>query len=187
VTQAFADLFVTPRLGPLRARHPGLDLEVVVDNRSLSLARREADVAIRLARPQTGELFARKLATFGYGLYAVPGAPDALIANDDSLADLPESVWLSRHFAGKRIAFRSNSLQTQFAAAKAGFGVALLPCWLVAGEPGLERIPTSAPLLTREAWLLVYRDQKDVPRVRAVIDHIAAVFEAERSLLAGET
>lgn len=185
-TQALADLFVAPRLGPLRARHPGLDLELVVDNRSLSLARREADVAIRLARPQSGELFVRKLAAFGYALYAAPGAPDALIANDDSLADLPESVWLSRHFSGKRIAFRSNSVQAQVAAAKAGFGVALLPCWLVNGEPGLERLPAISPPPTREMWLAVHRDRKDVPRVRAVIDHIAAVFEAERSLLAGD-
>lgn len=183
MTQALADLFVAFRLGPLRVRHPGLDLEVVVDNRSLSLARREADIAIRLARPQSGELFARKLATIGYALYATPGAPDALIANDESLADLPESVWLSRHHPGKRIAFRSNSVQTQLAAARAGFGVALLPRWLADGEAGLQRQPSAVPPPTREVWLAVHRDLKDVPRVRAVIDHVTAVFEAERALL----
>ncbi len=183
MTQALADLFVAFRLGPLRVRHPGLDLEVVVDNRSLSLARREADIAIRLARPQSGELFARKLATIGYALYAAPGAPDVLIANDESLADLPESVWLSRHHPGKRIAFRSNSVQTQLAAARAGFGVALLPRWLAGGDAGLQRLPSAVPTPTREVWLAVHRDLKDVPRVRAVIDHVTAVFEAERALL----
>ena len=186
MTQALADRFLVPRLGPLRARHPGLDLEVVADNRSFSLARREADLAIRLARPQSGDLFARRLATAAYALYAAPGAPGALIAFDEALSDLPEAVWLGAHLGDRRVDFRSNSVQAQLAAAKAGFGVALLPCWLAAGEAGLERVPAQAPPLTREAWLVVHRDRKDVPRVRAVIDHIAAVFEEERPLLAGE-
>lgn len=186
MTQALADRFLVPRLGALRARHPGLDLEVVADNRSFSLARREADLAIRLARPQSGDLFARRLATVAYALYAASGAPDTLVAFDETLADLPEAAWLGAHLGDRRVAFRSNSVQAQLAAAKAGFGAALLPCWLAAGEAGLERIPTQAPPLTREAWLVVHRDRKDVPRVRAVIDHIAAVFEEERPLLAGE-
>ncbi|WP_448202620.1 LysR family transcriptional regulator [Azospirillum sp. sgz302134] len=183
--QALADRLIVPRLGPLRARHPSLDLEVVADNRSLSLARREADLAIRLARPQSGELFARRLATIGYALYAAPGAPDALVAYDEALADLPEAVWLAKHGAGRRVAFRSNSVQAQVAAVKAGFGIGFLPCWLAEGE-GLERRSADGPPLTREAWLVVHRDRRDIPRVRAVIDHIAAVFEAERSALAGE-
>lgn len=190
--QALADRFIVPRLGALRARHPGLELEVIADNRSLSLARREADLAVRLARPQAGELFVRRLATIGFALYAAPGAPDALIAYDEGLADLPEAVWLARHGQAvtgvARIAFRSNSVQAQLAAARAGCGVALLPCWLAAAEgAGLERrpLPAGVPPLAREAWLLVHRDRKDVPRVRAVVDHIASLFEAERALLAG--
>ncbi|MCW2235972.1 LysR family transcriptional regulator [Azospirillum canadense] len=186
MTQALADRFLVPRLARLRARHPALDLEVIADNRSLSLARREADLAIRLARPQSGELFARRLATVGYALHAAPGAPDVLVGFDEALADLPEAAWLARHAGGRRIAFRSNSVQAQLAAAKGGFGAALLPCWLAAEEAGLEQLPTTAPPLVREAWLVVHRDRKDVPRVRAVIDHIVELFEAERALLAGE-
>ncbi|UKJ76247.1 LysR family transcriptional regulator [Azospirillum brasilense] len=178
-TQALADRFLMPRLGPFRVRHPGIDLEVTVDNRSLSLARREADVAIRLARPQRGDLIARRLATMGYGLVAAAGAPDTVIGYDEALADLPEAVWLARHMAGRRVAFRSNSLQTQLAAAKAGFGVALLPSWLTAGEPDLVPVPCDAPPLEREVWLVLHPDLRDVPRVRAVIEHLVALFTAE--------
>ncbi|KAA0684963.1 LysR family transcriptional regulator [Azospirillum brasilense] len=178
-TQALADRFLMPRLGPFRARHPGIDLEVTVDNRSLSLARREADIAIRLARPQRGDLIARRLAAIRYGLFAVVGAPDAMIGYDEALADLPEAVWLARHTAGRRVALRSNSLQTQLAAAKAGFGVALLPFWLVAGEPNLRPVPCAAPPLEREAWLVLHPDLRDVPRIRALIEHLVALFAAE--------
>lgn len=185
LTQALADRFLVPRLGPLRARHPGLDLEVAADNRAVSLARREADLAVRMARPQRGELIARRLATLAFGLYAVPGAPEALIAYDETLAELPEAIWLARHRGGRRVAFRSNSVQAQLAAAKAGFGTALLPCWLAALEPELVRLPMPAPAPAREAWLVLHRDLKDTPRIRAVAEHIAAVFKAEQPLLLG--
>ncbi|PWC34254.1 LysR family transcriptional regulator [Azospirillum sp. TSO35-2] len=185
MTQALADRFVIPRLGPLRAAHPGLELEVIADNRALSLARREADLAIRLARPQRGDLVGRRLATLGYGLYGAPDAPDTLIAYDESMAELPEALWLARHGGGRRVAFRSNSVQGQAAAAVAGFGLALLPCLLADGIAGLERRPLIGPPLSREAWLLVHRDRRAVPRVRVVIDHLVAVFAAERALLEG--
>lgn len=187
MTQALADIFLIPRLGPLRAANPALDLEIIVDNRTLSLARREADLAIRLARPQRGDLVGRRLATLGYGLYAAPDAPDTLIAYDESMAELPEALWLDRHGGGRRVAFRSNSVQGQLAAAVAGFGIAFLPCMLADGVPGLERRPLSGPPLTREAWLLVHRDRREVPRVRAVIGHLVAVFTAEKERLEGRT
>lgn len=176
-TQALADRFLVPRLGLFHTRHPGIDLEVTVDNRALSLARREADLAIRMARPEHGDLIARRLSTVTYGLFAAPGAPDALIGYDEALADLPESVWLARHAGGRRVAFRSNSVQAQLAAAKAGFGAALLPLWLAAEEPALAAVPMEAPL-ARELWLVLHRDMTEVPRVRAVIDHLVGLFEA---------
>lgn len=187
MTQALADIFLIPRLGPLRAANPSLNLEIIVDNRTLSLARREADLAIRLARPQRGDLVGRRLATLGYGLYAAPDAPDTLIAYDESMAELPEALWLDRHGGGRRVAFRSNSVQGQLAAAVAGFGTAFLPCMLADGVPGLERHPLPGPPLTREAWLLVHRDRREVPRVRTVIEHLVAVFTAERDRLEGLT
>ncbi|WP_448188008.1 LysR family transcriptional regulator [Azospirillum sp. sgz301742] len=185
MTQALADSFLVPRLGPLRARHPGLDLEIMIDNRALSLARREADLAIRQARPQRGELITRRLATLAYGLYAAPGAPDAFITFDETLAELPEAVWFAGHTRGRRIAFRSNSVQAQLAAAKAGFGTALLPRWLAAAEPDLLSVPAAEPPPPREAWLVLHRDLKDVPRIRAVAEHLVALFDANRDLLSG--
>ncbi|CAO3424531.1 LysR family transcriptional regulator [Azospirillum doebereinerae] len=180
-TQALADRFLVPRLGPFHTRHPGIDLEVTVDNRALSLARREADLAIRMARPEHGDLIARRLATIAYGLFAAAGARDAWIGYDEALADLPEAVWLARHGAGRRVAFRSNSVQAQLAAAKAGFGAALLPVWLAAGEPELAALPMPEPL-AREAWLVLHRDMREVPRVRAVIEHLVALFSVEPAL-----
>ena len=184
-TEAVGERFLVPRLADFRRAHPGIDLELMTDHRTLSLARREADLAIRLARPEAGEMVARRLAVIAYGLYAARGAADAVIGYDDSLAHVPEMRWLARHAAGCRVAFRSNSLAVQIAAARAGFGRVLLPRWLAAEEPDLRALNPPAPLPEREAWLVVHRDLKDVPRVRALIDHVGGVFAAGRTLLSG--
>ncbi|WP_375757559.1 LysR family transcriptional regulator [Corallococcus exercitus] len=182
--EGLAERLLIPRVAGFRSQHPGIDLEVIEDSRSLSLARREADVAIRLARPRSGELFARRLSTLGYGVYAAPrGDTSAWVGYDDSFAHLPESQWLARHAAGARMALRANGLMVQLAAVRAGFGKALLPCWFAEQERGLVRLPPPAPLPEREVWLVVHRDLREVPRVRALIDAVVAIFEAERERL----
>jgi DNA-binding transcriptional LysR family regulator len=183
-TEVLAERFLIPRLAALHRRHPGIELEVVSDPRSLSLAKREADVAVRLARPQAGELVRRRLAGLAYGVYvARDGDRSAWIGLDDSLAHLPEAQWLARHAAGERFVLRANTLMGQLAAARAGFGKALLPHWFAAEEGGLVALPPPAPPPVREAWLVVHPDLKDVPRVRAVIDAVVGAFEEERERL----
>ena len=49
-----ANRLLVPAIGKLLDRHPALQLELIPESRDLSLSRREADLAIRLARPSTG-------------------------------------------------------------------------------------------------------------------------------------
>jgi DNA-binding transcriptional LysR family regulator len=181
--ETLAERFLIPHLAEFHRRHPGIDLEVVSDPRSLSLARREADVAVRFARPQAGELITRRLATIAVGVYVAPGGDtSAWVGLDESLAHVPEAQWLARHAAGERVALRANTLMALLAAARAGFGKALLPRWFAEKE-GLIAVPPPAPTPVREAWLVVHPDLKVVPRVRALIDAVVAAFEAERERL----
>lgn len=183
-TETLAESILIPCLAEFHRRHPGIDLEVLTDPRSLSLARREADVAVRLARPKAGELFTRRLASLGYGVYVAPGGDtSAWVGFDDSYAHLPEAQWLARHAAGERVVLRANTLLAQVSAVRAGFGKALLPRWYAEQEGGLVPLPSPAPPPVREAWLVVHRDLKAVPRVRAVIEAVVAAFEAKRERL----
>lgn len=183
-TEGLVERFLIPRLTEFHHRHPGIDLEVLSDPRSLSLAKREADVAVRLARPQAGELVTRRLAAMTYGVYMAPGGDtSAWVGFDDSYAHLPEARWLARHAAGARVVLRANALLAQLAAVRAGFGKAVLPRWIAEEEGGLVAVPPPAPPPVREAWLVVHPDLKDVPRVRALIDAVVAAFEAEQERL----
>ncbi|RKH67578.1 LysR family transcriptional regulator [Corallococcus aberystwythensis] len=182
--EPLAERLLIPRLAALHRRHPGIVLEVVSDPRSLNLAKREADLAVRLARPRQGELVTRRLASLAYGVYAAPdGDTSAWVGLDDSLAHIPEAQWLARNAAGARVVLRANTLTGQLAAVRAGFGKALLPRWFADEEGGLIALPPPAPPPERESWLVVHPDLKDVPRVRAVIDAVVAAFEEEQERL----
>ena len=98
----FASTLLAPRLAALRARHPGIVLELVGESRSADLDRREADIALRLAVPKGDDLVARKIGTLTYGLYAAPDFTGewVFVAYDDSLDHVPQQEWLPHRSPG---------------------------------------------------------------------------------------
>ena len=70
LTEALAFQVVAPAVASLRQAHPGLQVDLTVGVRSLDIARRDADLAVRFARPSTSDLVCRKLGEVGYSLYA---------------------------------------------------------------------------------------------------------------------
>ena len=191
-TRVFADFFLAERLAPLAALHPGLDLEIVAEARLLSLARREADIALRFGSPKDSALAGRKVATIGAGFFAAPSWRDRLAAGEAPVLigfetdgpAIPEAEWVARHFPAPRRALRSNSWAVQATAARDGIGIALLPNFLAAALPGLVASDLGDALPPRDLWMLVRPDLVAVPRVRAVADYLAALCRDSRDLLA---
>ncbi|MFT4275836.1 MAG: LysR family transcriptional regulator [Rhodopseudomonas sp.] len=179
--------------------HPGIEIELLVDNRQLDLLRREADIAIRATRPHEGELFGRKIASTPWTFYgshayfAKRGRPDDMnsltghsIIGWDSAASAAAAVWLTDSIAASAFAYRSSSLINQLMAVKAGVGLALLPCYLGDLEPDIDRIIDPLDELTRELWLITHKDLRNTARVRAFFDHVGAGLLARRPLLEGD-
>jgi DNA-binding transcriptional LysR family regulator len=184
VARVFADGFLAERLGGLTKLHPGLELEIVATSRNLSLARREAEIALRLARPAAGELVARRIATLDYGFYTSPdykqridcGEPPVFIAFDDASDYVPEAAWAQKFLTGRQVALRANSQSAQAAAARGGAGVALLPGLLARSLGGLEPVEFDEAPPDRELWLLMRPDVARLARVRVVADHLVEIF-----------
>jgi DNA-binding transcriptional LysR family regulator len=185
IARVFADGFLAERLAPLLARHPGLEIELLATSRNLSLARREAEIALRLARPIAGELTARRVATLDYGFYASPDyavriatcEPPVFIGFDDDSEFVPEAAWAKRFLTGKHVGLRANSQSAQAAAARAGAGIALLPGLLARAMTGLSRVSFDEAPPPRELWMLMRPDVARLARVRAVADHLVTLFE----------
>ena len=193
IGRVLAERFLIDRLATFHERYPAIDLELIGGSRVVSLARREADIALRYGSPKDSELVARRVARIGFGLYASPayrgkldaGDAPAFIGFDEENEFIAEAGWLARQFGDRRYSFRTSSQTTQAAAARAGYGVALLPRYVAAGDPGLVRVSLGGRLPERDVWLLIRRDLKNVPRVKAVADHLVEAFRQGRRLLAG--
>ncbi|MFT3775518.1 MAG: LysR family transcriptional regulator [Minicystis sp.] len=184
---------LAPALPALRARHPGLRLEFLAATRPLDLARREADLAVRLFRPREPGLVAKRLAPLPYGLYAAPayldraGAPRRLadlaahdlIGFEPSLAGTPEMRWLSRHAPEERFVIRASTTPVVLAACRAGLGIAAVAEVIARGEPGIVRVLPRAALPVREAWAVLHPDLRGSARVQAVLTWLGEVLAAQ--------
>ena len=189
-----ASLLLAPALPALRARHPGLVVEVVADQRQFDLSRREADLALRMGRPRDAGLVTRRLAEVAYGLYAARAAragrravdfeADDFVGFEDSLSGVPQERWLERMAPGRRVVFRSNSTASLQAAVRAGIGVAVLPRFVADCDPALMRLEGPEPT-PHELWLLVHGDLRRSPRDRAVIEWVDELVERARPALTG--
>jgi DNA-binding transcriptional LysR family regulator len=78
--RVLAERFLIDRLRAFHERYPAIDLEVIGGSRVVSLAKREADVALRYGSPKDSELVARRVATISFGLYASRAYRDELKA-----------------------------------------------------------------------------------------------------------
>jgi DNA-binding transcriptional LysR family regulator len=191
VGRVLAERFLIDRLRAFHERYPAIDLEVTGGSRVVSLARREADIALRYGAPKDSELVARRVAKIAFGLYASPayrdkiaaGATPAFIGFDEESDFVAEAAWLARRFGERRFSFRSSSQTTQAAAARAGYGVALLPRYVAADDSALAEVLPGERLPERDVWLLIRRDLRKVPRVRAVADYLIEIFRRDRRLL----
>lgn len=177
-TEGIAERLVAPSLVAFHQRYPEIRVELISDSRSVSLARRQADLALRWQRPSRGDdLFARRIATVPFQLYGRPiwrdRAAPPLVGYDESLSQLPEAQALARLFPDRDPILRANSSAVQAAAVRAGVGVGFLPRYYVHGIADLVVIRPGERVV-RELWLLLHRDLRRVPKIRALADHLLA-------------
>jgi DNA-binding transcriptional LysR family regulator len=170
----------------LRARHPALVIRVVGEARMASLDRREADIAIRLSRPESGDLTVTKLGTMAFRLYASPAylaaTPQAewgFIGYDAPMDRSPQQLALNDLAAGRRLVFLANAPEIQQAAACAGAGIAILPDFMAGAYSSLVRVTPDAPPLLRDIWMLVHSDIRGAAAIRAVTRCLREAFAAK--------
>ena len=187
-----ATMLLPRAIAALRCKHPRIELEILPDSQSLNLARREADIALRLTRFEGHQVIARRIGLCRIGLYASTGylasngPPNAdgeghsLITTLDDQQHLPEVRWLETRFPRAVVAVRSNSRDVHLAATREGLGLAQMTEIQAAAAPELVRLDDEAelPIPPREIWLGVHQDMRQMPRIRAVIDAIEHALRA---------
>lgn len=173
---------LAPRMAELHARHPGLRIELLLSPQRADLARREADLALRYVDPQTDgqheDHIVHPAGAIRFGFYAAPGLVQRAGSDDPRRLDyitwstdwshLMLYRWHDQFQAGREPVFRCNTLDGQLQAARSGLGAAMLPVYLAADDPLLQRLPVDEEPPLRMAWLVYHRDLKSSRRVQAV-------------------
>jgi DNA-binding transcriptional LysR family regulator len=178
---------LVPRLPEFHRGYPQLRLRLLASNRVSSLAAGEADVALRFARPDRGELVARRVHTETYAFFAATGleahAEAPWLGLAGSLADIPEQRFAERAFAGRAPRLLVEDVEALGLAVEAGLGVAVLPRSLVGRltevaevEPRKVGARGEGSIPPRDLWMVVHRSKQRVPRVRALMRWVEAVM-----------
>ena len=195
-------LDLVPRLlNEFHRRHPGMQVDLLIDDRYQDLSDGRADVALRAGPPGDGSLVGRKLAEQAWAVYASRGyvercgMPDGaadlerhrVVGFEGALGGIMPARWLQAVAPRSEIACRSNSILGLLFAAQSGAGLTLLPC--VIGDPAadLVRVVDPVPGLTGGFWILTHPDLQKQPKVRAFFDFMAAEIVKYRPLLLGQT
>jgi len=173
----FGARVLAPILAGFTRAHPGVTVELVTDSRLFSLARREADLVVRIRPFDEPEVVQRRLTHVPYALYAVAGTTEpgdgtgcALVTMDTAFEAMPDVAWLARALPRARVALRSNNREAQARACAAGAGFAVLPRPLGDAEPGLQRIDLGEAPPGRDVWVGFHRDLRRLARLRALLD-----------------
>ena len=176
---------LVPALPPLLQDHPQLCVELIAEPRDLSLTKREADIALRLARPQMEvRAVARRIGRLDYAVYGPKRKgrrPLPWVTYEDGMADLPQWRWIDERASGDGetpAPVAVNDAEAILQSLKAGLGRSLLPTAVAEREPGLVRLDAGPPPLSRELWLMVHPELRELTRVRVVMDWLVSVADS---------
>lgn len=195
---ACATDFILPALPALLAQHPELETSVSSEMRVVDLGRREADIAIRYERPKAPNLVVRKLAEPRSALYASKAyvrrhgklesatefAGHKLVGLVPEYSVATEEQYIRKHADSRDVVVRVDSQLTLREAVRAGVGIGILECYLGDGDRQLVRV-WQEPIISDPWWLVVHKDLRYAARIRAVMDFLVELAEAQRERLTG--
>jgi len=171
--------FVATQLPLFLQRYPAIRLRVRVGAQIHDLARREADVAIRVNPAPDSSLVGRRIGAVDLGIYGnARTASDERapwVCFDDDLGASLLARWEARHVRKEDVILRTNSHATFIEALRAGVGVGVLPCAFADDQPELVRRGAVLPGVRASVWVLVHPSVQGLPRISA-----ATAFLTER-------
>ncbi len=195
VSEGFGSGIIAPNLADFSNAHPGIVIELVASTGFLNPSRREADIAIMLARPKRGPLIVRKLTDYGLGLYGRRDRTDIsslsvlnehrMIGYVPDLIYSPELRYLDDVPGNLSASLTSTSVNAQVQLVRSGAGIGILPCFIADHDPALQRFLSEEIDIHRAFWLVIHRDMRGIARIRLFIDWLDELVAKLRPLFIG--
>jgi DNA-binding transcriptional LysR family regulator len=192
-TVGIGSTWLSSRIHEFLQLYPDIQIDIRLNDAELDLAMREADVAIRLHRPNQSEMIQRKLFTVHNHFYmsldylAEHGEPrtveelddHAIIAFGDPvpqhLGDINYIERLGRADSSpRRPVMKVNAIYGMMQACRAGIGIAMLPDYVTESETALKRVLTGIELPAYEAYFVYPPALKNSKRVGVFRDFLVS-------------
>jgi DNA-binding transcriptional LysR family regulator len=186
-SQPVACFLLPPILAKLRQALPAIQIELEVSNQVSNLLQREADIAVRMVRPEQSSLVAKRIAdvslsacaSTGYlALRGTPLQPADLLQHE--LIGYDQQDDMLRGFAAmgfpvtrEHFALRTDDLIAAWEAVRAGLGVGFTADYVIRTDPAVQRVLPTLALPSLPVWLTVHREIRNSGRIRAVYDFLA--------------
>lgn len=177
-------------LTTFRPLHPGVTIEMALDNQQQDLLRGAADIAVRMVRPTQDALVARRLGQTHLGAYAhrryldAEGAPQGLddlqrhaVIGFDRETPFLRAVIQGLPLSRQGFAFRADSDLAQLAALRAGLGIGFVQHGVARREPDLVPVCPGQIGFALDVWLVMHEDLRNTLRMRTMFDHLAQGLE----------
>lgn len=186
-TNMFANFHLPPILARIREQAPGLQIEVIASNDLRDLGRREADIAIRHARPEHGDLICRRIGATTAHFYAAKSYLDRIgrpqsaseLANADFIGfEYPERMVPQFNELGvpvtpEHFKLFSSSGMVILSLMEQGLGIGVVTKDVADLRPNLELVLPSLPPIDIPIWLVTHRELHTSRKIRVVFDLIA--------------
>lgn len=198
IAPAFLQPLMVELLPALRRAHPLLSVELRAAFARADLAKGEADIALRMARPEEPDLIARRAFDCAWFVYASESylaargrprcyeelAQHELVLYADNLRAAPPTRWMDAYKGPSTNTTRVDSLEIASAAASAGGGIAVLPGFLGDPLPALRRVFAES-IAVNTGFIVFHESVRDASRVRVVADALLEFFQTREALYAG--
>jgi DNA-binding transcriptional LysR family regulator len=181
-TNSLAEEILAPKSAEFLLRNPGLTLQFMTSGQNVNFARWEADLAVRLRKPEKGNFTITKLADIRLYLFepkaTINGGEEPVICGyPDELDNTAESTFLKAQGLKARSRCITENLGVIRQLLQSHQAIGILPehvCGSLLADRGLR-----ATLLPRrlEVWLLVQNHLKRNPASRVVIDWMRGLFD----------
>lgn len=198
VSPGFVPILMREMLPGVRKAHPELDIELGGAYHRVDLAKGDADIALRMARPEQPDFVARRAFDLGWFVYASKGYLDAhgcpasfeelsqhrLILYVEAMHTVAPLRWMEAHRGMGQQVLRVDNLEIACQTIAADGGVTVLPCFIADPVPGLLRVFPD-PIAVNTAWIVYHEGARNTARVRVVVDALLAFFHANEAMFSG--
>lgn len=193
-TVAFiASTWLMPKMAHFRGIYPGIQFTMLLDDRIYDLARREADVAIRMHRSQNRDLIERHMTTIKFSLCAskdylsrvsTPKKPDDLITNGHTMIAYPQNThtpfpqpnW-AYHELGVDVlnnpdVLLINSMHARHEAVHSGAAISVLPKYLIDKDPNVEELFPDLEIPSVDMYFVYPQERRKSQRINVFRDYL---------------